>query len=289
MSLPPNRDAMAAVATHPTNDATYVDWAAILAGAIVAYALLIVLTTFGAGAGLSMVSPEAGEGVSLRWVVLSGGLWLIWTSVTSFAAGGYLAGRMRRRVGDANEDEVETRDGGHGVVVWALGTVLAVVMATSGAVNFLGASVSGLGAGASTLATAMEAPLDNVARNAMRTTDGSIAADSETRDEVAAVLMRSLNTGEVVEGDRDYLAAIVADRTTLPQEEARQRIDTAIAEADEAWATAVDAAEQARIASVIATFVLAATLLVSGGAAYFAAAAGGKHRDENLSFRTFGR
>ncbi len=289
MSLSPTRTPGSAGAERIMSDTSYVDWAAILSGAIVAYALLIVLTTFGAGIGLSMVSPEAGEGMSLRWVMISGGIWLIWTSVSSFAAGGYLAGRMRRRVGDATADEVETRDGGHGVVVWAVGTVLAIVMATSGAVNFVGSSVSALGSGAATLTSAMEGPLDAAARTALRSDDGTVVADPDVRDEISSVLLRSLQAGEVTEEDRSYLATVIANSTEMTQEDARQQIDASIAEVEQTYAQAVDAAEQARIAGVIAAFVLAATLLASGGAAYFAAAAGGHHRDENLSFRTFGR
>lgn len=289
MSLSPTRTPGTAGAERIMSDASYVDWAAILSGAIVAYALLIVLTTFGAGIGLSMVSPEAGEGVSMRWVVISGGLWLIWTSVSSFAAGGYLAGRMRRRVGDATADEVETRDGGHGVVVWAVGTVLAILMATSGAFNVVGSSVSALGSGASTITSAMEGPLDTAARTALRSDDGTVVADADVRDEISSVLMRSLQDGEVTEEDRSYLATVIANSTEMSQEDAREQIDASIAEVEQTYEQAVDTAEQARIAGVISAFVLAATLLASGGAAYFAAAAGGHHRDENLSFRTFGR
>lgn len=289
MSTPPLRAPGTAVADRAMPDASYVDWAAILSGAIVAYALLIVLTTFGAGLGLSMVSPEAGEGVSLRWVMIGGGIWLIWTSVTSFAAGGYLAGRMRRRIGDANADEVETRDGGHGVVVWAVGTVFAMVMGVSGAFNIAGSAASGIGSGAATVMETMEGPLDTAARSALRTEDGRVVADTAAREEIAAVLSRSLQTGEVSESDRSYLASVIASSTDTDQATARSQIDAAIGEAEQTWDQAVETADQLRIASVIAAFVLAATLLASGGAAYFAAAAGGKHRDENLSFRTFGR
>ncbi len=45
------------------HDSRYVDWAAIIAGAIFATTLSFVLITFGGGIGLSLVSAEPGEGV----------------------------------------------------------------------------------------------------------------------------------------------------------------------------------------------------------------------------------
>ncbi len=270
-------------------DAAYVDWAAILAGAVVAYALLLVLTTFGAGLGLSMVSPEAGDGVSLRWVMIAGGIWVVWTTITSFAAGGYLAGRMRRTVGDAPGDEIETRDGSNGLVVWAIGAVFAMIMGFSGAAGVVGSVASGLGAATSTVAETMEGPIDYAARMALRSDTGDVVADTAARDEIASVLTRSLQQGEIVEEDRAYIASIVAANTEMDQAAARAQVDNTIAEAEQTWQETLDLVDQARIASVITAFVIAATLLASAAAAYFAAATGGQHRDQSLGFRTFGR
>lgn len=273
----------------PLGDASYVDWPAILAGAVLAYGLLMLLATFGAGIGLSMVSPEPGEGVSLRWLTIAAGLWFIWITISSFAAGGYLTGRMRRRIGDANEDEVETRDGGHGVIVWAVAGVFATMMAATGVTNVAGGVASAAGGAAGTVAETMEGPVDYFAGMALRSDTGTVASDPAVREEIAAVLTRSLGDGEVAEGDRAYLASVVASATGTTPEAARAQVDTAITEAEAAWDEAVDTANQARIAAAIATFVAAATMLIAGAAAYFAATIGGEHRDRNVGFRTFGR
>ncbi len=277
------------VADAARPDAAYVDWAAILAGAFVAYALLLVLTIFGAGLGLSMVSPEPGDGVSLRWVMIGAGIWVVWTTITSFAAGGYLAGRMRRTVGDATGDEIETRDGSNGLVVWGVGAVFAMIMGASGVVGVVGTVASGIGTATTIVAETMEGPIDYAASVALRTQTGEVAGDEAARDEIASVLTRSLQRGEIAENDRAYIASIVAANTNMDQGEARAQVDNAIAEAEQTWQEAIDLAEQARIASVIAAFVLAATLLASAAAAYFAAAMGGHHRDQSIGFRSFGR
>src|SRR5688500_10933283 len=85
--------------------AGYVDWCAIAAGAMMATAVAIVLFTFGTAIGLSMVSPYEGEGASRAAYFATLALWTLWVIVSSFMAGGYLAGRLRRRVGDATEHE----------------------------------------------------------------------------------------------------------------------------------------------------------------------------------------
>ena len=196
---------------------------------------------------------------------------------------------MRRPIGDATADEIETRDGTHGLVVWAVGAVFAVVMGVSGLTSVIGSAASGIGSATSTLAETMDGPIDYAASVALRSENGALASDSAAREEIASVFSRSLQQGEVTEQDRTYLASVIANNTDMTQADARAQMDAAIVQAEQSWQNAVDAANQARIVGVIAAFVLAATMLVSAAAAYFAASAGGRHRDENLSFRTFGR
>ena len=105
------------------------DWPAIIAGAVLATAISFVLITFGSAIGLSMSSAEPGSGVSLSWLAIVAGLWLLWVQISSFLAGGYLTGRLRRRHGDATEHELDIRDGSHGLVMWALGLLVGAMIA----------------------------------------------------------------------------------------------------------------------------------------------------------------
>ena len=91
-------------------DASYVDWSSILAGGVVTSAIAFVFTTFGTAVGLTLVSPYDGDGSALAAVIAIGS-WMLWTTVSSFMAGGYIAGRMRRRIDPVNDDEVSVRDG----------------------------------------------------------------------------------------------------------------------------------------------------------------------------------
>ena len=113
-------------------DGSYVDWPAIAAGATIASAIAFVFTSFGAALGLSFVSPYEGEG-SATAAIIATGVWMLWTTVSSFMVGGYIAGRMRRRIDSATGDEVDIRDGIHGLTVWGVGALIGAVIASSAA------------------------------------------------------------------------------------------------------------------------------------------------------------
>ncbi|MDQ6437313.1 hypothetical protein RB623_24945 [Mesorhizobium sp. LHD-90] len=97
------------------DDRSYVDWPAILAGTLLATAVSFVLLTFGSALGLSLTSAYEGEGLSVMGYAIAAALWLLWVQISSFFAGGYLTGRLRRRFGDATEQESDLRDGAHGL------------------------------------------------------------------------------------------------------------------------------------------------------------------------------
>src|SRR5262245_62362995 len=79
-----------------------VSWPAIVAGAVVACALILVLLAFGTGLGLSVVSPWAGSGVSATTFKIGTGLYLIVIAMISSCLGGYLACRLRSGWGDVH-------------------------------------------------------------------------------------------------------------------------------------------------------------------------------------------
>jgi hypothetical protein len=278
----------APVVTHPQDAAArggYVDWAAIFAGTALAVALSLVLLTFGSAIGLSVVSFEPREGASLFWLGIVSGLWFIWVAITSFGAGGYLAGRMRRPAPGASVDEVEVRDGAHGLLVWAVATIFGAALAAGGITGVIGAAGRATGTVAETAAQAVGGDLDYIGSRLLRGDAAGTGEQPALDGQAAALLGRGLAGGELAPEDRDYLAGIVASRTGLTPEEAAGRVDAAFAEARRLYDEAVETAEQARVAAAIAAFAVAATLLASAAAAYMAAAAGGDHRDRHLALK----
>ena len=105
---------------------SYVEWSAILAGAVLALAFSAVMIQFGTAIGLAVDSPYRADELTSGGA-LAIGLWTLWIQVTASMAGGYLAGRLRAPVAVVDAHERETRDGMHGLLTWASGTVAVVV------------------------------------------------------------------------------------------------------------------------------------------------------------------
>ncbi len=122
------------------HEVSHIDWSAVLAGAAVATGIAFVFSTFGAGLGLSIISPYAGDGSAMA-ATLAVGSWMLWTTISSFMAGGYIAGRMRRRSPGVSPDEASVRDGIHGLTVWGVAILLGVMLLGS-LVNTTVSSVS---------------------------------------------------------------------------------------------------------------------------------------------------
>ena len=89
---------------------SYIEWGPIFAGSIVAAALSFLLLTFGGAVGLSLTSPWPNAGAKLWVVALALAWWMVLVQIGSFAAGGYLAGRMRSRWNDTRSAEGGFRD-----------------------------------------------------------------------------------------------------------------------------------------------------------------------------------
>jgi hypothetical protein len=150
MTIPSAVDVVVAPDTATTDDRSYIDWPAIIAGIVVASAISLVLLTFGSAIGLNFTNFNAADDVAPIWIAIAAATWLLWVQISSFMAGGYLTGRMRKRHHDATEDESDVRDGAHGLLVWAGALVLGAVIAVGG----IGAAASAIGNAAGTLTTA---------------------------------------------------------------------------------------------------------------------------------------
>ena len=271
----------------------YLDWGAVIAGVIFATAISVVLLAFGSGLGLAFTSLSTksyavGAGIGAA-------LWFIWVEVSSFMAGGYLAGRLRRSFTSASEHEIEVRDGSHGLLVWAGCVVLGAYLALSGAgslINSAGNVVKATGevtAAASKEAAplAMQYYADTLLRPGVQTSAPEAGADRvQLTTEISTILGRSTLSSPTDE-DKTYLAQLVAKKAGVPQDEAKSRVDKTYAALEKAKSDIAQAAETARRITVVGAFLMAASLLVSAAAAFWAASMGGRHRDHSVEFTGF--
>ena len=121
-----------------------VSWASIAAGAVAAAALSLALLAFGAGLGLSSISPWADSGVSASTFKNGAGAYLVIVAVISSAVGGYLAARLRTRWVGLDSDEVFFRDTAHGFIAWAFATIISAAVLGAATAQFSGELRPGL-------------------------------------------------------------------------------------------------------------------------------------------------
>ncbi|MDX2159347.1 MAG: hypothetical protein SFW09_22810 [Hyphomicrobiaceae bacterium] len=269
---------------------SYVDWSAILGGTAVAVAMGLVLSMFGAAVGLSLVSPWSYEGISASTAGIAAAIWFALVQIYASGLGGYLAGRMRPRAGDAVVHEVRFRDGINGLVVWALAVAVSAMLSMS----ILSGLARTAGSVASTAATAVGPVAERVIDTAMRAPVAPAGGDQgrspaaagertglsdQQRAELTRIVTAALAKGELSPEDRAYLEQVVARQTGVAPEVAKQRVNSAI---NDAITTAKSAADKARSAAAFGGFWTAVVMMLAGMAAWWGGSLGGTHRDEEL-------
>lgn len=254
-----------------------VSWGAILAGGFTAAAVSLIVVAFGVGAGLSVVSPWDGEGISASTASWAAGLFLVIIAMIASTFGGYITGRLRPAWDDVNVHERFFRDTGHGFVAWAFATVLTASALAGAGTHLLAAASAGAipaaGAGAAQAATNNgDVYVDRLLRAGPQTDGRNIGDPAATRAELLRILgPTTLKGGDVSAEDRKYAASLISARTGLQQAEAEQRVNQIVAQAKEA-------ADNARRAAAKFSLWIAISLLAGALSASLAAAEGGKLR-----------
>jgi hypothetical protein len=258
-----------------------VSWGAIAAGAVGAAALALLLIAFGAGLGLSAVSPWSDSGVSASTFKTGTGIYLVIVAVMSSAVGGYLAARLRSKWAGLHTQEVFFRDTAHGFIAWAFATRLSAGVLSSAAAYLANGTAAGLG-GAASQATRSVNPAEiyvdklfrpNAAAQPASAPDAANASRSQSRAEVLRLWTASFHDNQDLSvADKTYVAQVVAARTGMSQADAEKRVNDIVAEAK-------TAADDARKAAAKLSFWLTAAMLFGAFAASLAAAEGGSLRD----------
>src|ERR1700689_2182781 len=246
-------------ASQPLDEATRLraipaaTWGAILAGAVVAVSLSLVLVTLGTGLGFASISPWSGRGLSASAFTVASTIWLIVTQWLSAAAGGYIAGRLRHRWLATHTHEVFFRDTAHGLVTWAVATLLVAAVLAGSMASVIGGgarAVRGLAAPGEQGVAALghsEMPgargpigpdpgagpsdaynLDKLFRSNSSghspDVNGQEPRATDARGEVTHIAANAAMSGTVSEEDRAYLANLVAAKTGVSTDEAQKRV-----------------------------------------------------------------
>ncbi|CAN7622788.1 hypothetical protein LJR219_004807 [Phenylobacterium sp. LjRoot219] len=250
---------------------SYVQWGGIFAGGLIAAAVSLVLLSFGSAIGLA-VTP-----LTPSWrtptVLLGGlsGIWMLVIAVGSMSAGGYVAGRMRSTWHVTHTDEVEFRDGAHGLIAWAVAVTFGAILSGVAATALLAGAATGA-AGDRDLPPGAPVPMAYEVDRLFRSNQGPVVAPLEVREEAGRLLVAATREPNFSANDRAQLIGLVVATARVPPEAAQARVNQSI--------TSIrDKIAAARRAAVILAFVTAASLMAGAAAAWQAACIGGRHRD----------
>jgi hypothetical protein len=178
-----------------------VSWQAIFAGATASAAITLVLVAFGAGVGFSVVSPWSDQGISATTFSISAGIYLIVIAMLSSTIGGYLAGRLRTQWQSVHEHERYFRDSAHGVVTWALATVVTAAVLGGATTAIIGATGAGLAAGtpAAARSAMTDGYVDSLLRPAPNRAGASVPAgqsQTQANQQATETATSPLSTGQ---------------------------------------------------------------------------------------------
>ncbi len=278
--------------TGPNESAhSSVSWAAIFAGTFVALAATLVLLALGAGLGLTSISPWANSGVSATTFSIMTAIGLIVVQWLSSAFGGFVTGRLRTKWVGVHTHEVFFRDTAHGLLTWALATIVGAMLlasaassVVSGGTRAIATVASGAAQGAGELASQAASSISGYDLDILFRSDkpDTSASPQQALAQAGRILANGVaKNGDVPPADKAYLAQLVSNRTGISQADAQKRVDTAIEQAKAAAVKAKQAADAARKAAAQLSIFTALSMVIGAFIACVAAAYGGSLRDEN--------
>jgi hypothetical protein len=275
----------------PLTPRSAASWPSIIAGAFVAAASTVILVALGSGIGFASISPWPDHGASITTFAVTTAIWLIVTQWVSAALGGYIAGRLRTRWIGTHAHEVFFRDTAHGLITWAVATILVVAVGASSFMSAAGAAGRAAGAGATAAMISASGAPSNAASpispyeidKLFRSSNfGGAALLGDSRMETAHIAANAFVSGGISSADRTYLVDQVSARTGASPADAQARVDSFVATVTQAQEKVKAEADSARKAAAEASIYLALSLLIGAFIASVSAALGGRIRDEHI-------
>ncbi|MCJ2073197.1 PhnA-like protein [Methylobacterium sp. J-030] len=259
-----------------------VSWGAIFAGAVTALVTQVIVNLVGVGIGLASVGTTAADNPSASTVSLSAGVWFVASGIIASLAGGLIAGRLSGK-------PLPGAAALHGLVSWAVTTLVVLYMLTSAASGLVGGTLSTVtaalgGAGnlvGGTVQTAAQAaapslskitnPLDGIEDKVRQQTAGQ---DPQAARDAAVAAIKALFTGDAAQKQQaeSRAADALAKAQNIPVDQARQQVKDYETQYDQAVATAKQKAEAAAVtaksAATQGAFYAALALILGALAAF---------------------
>ncbi|GJE15246.1 hypothetical protein FOHLNKBM_6326 [Methylobacterium longum] len=259
-----------------------VSWGAIFAGAVTALVTQVIVNLVGVGVGLASVGTTAADTPSAATASMGAGLWFVASGIVASLAGGVIAGRLSGK-------PLPGAAALHGLVSWAVTTLVVLYLLTSAAGGLVGGTLSTVsgalgGAGSlvgGTVQTAAQAaapslskisnPLDGIEQ---RVREQSAGQDPQAARDAAVAAVRAVLTGDAAQKEqaKSRAADALARAQGTSPDQAKAQIDDYQKQYEQAVATAKQKAEAAAVtaksAATQGAFYAALALLLGGLAAF---------------------
>ncbi|HEX8416853.1 MAG TPA: PhnA-like protein [Methylobacterium sp.] len=266
-----------------TIDLHQVSWGAIAAGAVAALVAQLILNMIGLGIGLATLNPTGNDTPAASSLSMGAGLWWVVSGIVASLAGGFLAGRLSGKPAAGTA-------GYHGLVAWAVTTLVIVYMLTSAAGSLVGGAFGGVtsalgGAGQAiggTVQTAAQAaapsltkvsdPFSGIESQVRQSTGGQ---DPAALRDAASDAIRAYLSGDAAQKQQaeTRAAEALAKAQGIPVDQARTQIQTYRTQYEQTVADAKQkaqaAAEATRSAASQGALYAALALILGALAAFF--------------------
>jgi hypothetical protein len=261
-----------------------VSWGAVFAGATIALVMQIILNMVGIGVGLSTLDVAAGGAPSAGSLSLGAGIWWVISGIVGAALGGYIAGRLS---GKASQSTTAY----HGLIAWAVSTLIVVYLLSSAASGLIGGALStassALGGAGKALGGSVQTAVQTVApslnnmSDPLRTIENKVRSASGDQDpaalrDAAATAVRAALSGDPAHqaAATDKAADALAKAQNIPPDQAKAQVEQYHQQYKETVGQAKEQAKQAadRTAKTVSRGALfgALALLLGALAAFFA-------------------
>lgn len=257
-----------------------VAWGAIFAGVAIGLITQLLLNMLGVGIGLATLDPGTSDNPSAGGLSIGAGIWWVLSGIVASFLGGWIAGRLAGK-------PRESTGGWHGVISWAVTSLIVIYLLTSAVSGILGGALGALGnvtggaARAATTAAAVAAPtvaenggsvVDQVQSQVRSATGGQDVGD--LGNTAAAVIGGAASDDPAEQARaREQAAQAYAQAKGVPLEQARADVarteQQAAGRAAELKRSATQAADTAAGAASAAALISAFALLLGALAAWF--------------------
>jgi hypothetical protein len=277
---PPQASAVAPADEVRTIMLNQISWGAVFAGATIALVMQIILNMIGIGVGLSTVDVAAGDTPSAGSLSIGAGIWWVISGIVAAAVGGYIAGRLS---GKASQSTTAY----HGLIAWAVSTLIVVYLLSSAASGALSTASSALGGAGKAVGGSVQTAVQTAApslgnmSDPMATIENKVRSASGGQDpaalrEAAATAVHAALSGDPAQqaAARDKAADALAKAQNISLDEAKAQVAQYQQQYQETLAKTKEQAKQAAdtTAKTVSRGALfgALALLLGALAAFFA-------------------